>query len=267
MLEGEETIDPLAEARMSVFEHLAELRRRVGWATLGVFVMFIFAWTWVEPLFEFLLQPLRLATDDATLAQMHHRDLAEPFFVLLKTAMFSSVFFGAPWIMLQMWLFIAPALYDNEKKLALPFTFMATLFFYSGAAFCFYVVMPLGYEFLLQFSMDVSQPELMMNEYLGLTTKFVLAFGFIFEMPVVAMFLSGIGVLTHRHLLKYWRYSIVVAFIIGAILTPPDPVTQTLMAVPLVVLYFISVGVAWIFTTQREKRVAAEEAALAAMEL
>lgn len=258
----EQEVDPFAEARMSVFEHLAELRRRVGWAVLGIAILFVFAWTWVEPIFEFLRIPLSNATEFPELAEMHHRDLAEPFFVMLKTAMFGALFLGAPWIILQVWLFVAPALYDNEKKLALPFSILAAIFFYTGAAFCFFVVMPLGYEFLLAFSENISTPELMMNEYLGLTTKFVIAFGLIFEMPVVAMFLSGIGVLTHRHLLKYWRYAIIVAFVIGGILTPPDPVTQTLMAVPLCVLYFVSVGVAWVFTTRRERRLAEEEAAL-----
>lgn len=207
----EEVIDPLAEARMTVLEHLVELRKRVGWALFGVLICFCFAWAWVEPIFDYLLEPLRAATEDQTLSEMHHKDLAEPFFVLLKTAIFSAVFFGAPLIMLQIWLFIAPALYDNEKKLAIPFTVLAALFFYGGAGFCFYLVMPYGYEFLLTFSLEVSKPELMMNEYLALTTKLILGFGFIFEMPVFAMFLSGIGVLTHRHLLKFWRYSIVIS--------------------------------------------------------
>jgi len=252
--------DPHAEARMTVLEHLAELRRRVGWALLGVVIGFAFSWAFVEHVFEYLLEPLKNATADQTLSEMHHKDLSEPFFVLLKTAMFSGVFFAAPWILLQIWLFVAPALYDNEKKLAIPFTILAGLFFYGGSAFCFYLVMPLGYEFLLNFSLEVSKPELMMNEYLGLTTKLILGFGFIFELPVFAMFLSGIGVLTHRHLLKFWRYAIVLAFIVAAILTPPDVVTQTMMAIPLCILYFISVGVAWFFTTRRERAAALEQA-------
>ncbi len=257
----EPVLDPLAEARMTVFEHLAELRRRVGWTLVGLVFTFGVSWIVVEPIFEYLLEPLRAATADQSLAQMHHKDLAEPFFVLLKTAIFSAVFLGAPWILLQIWLFVAPALYDSEKKLAFPFTLIAALFFYGGAAFCFYLVMPYGYKFLLDFSLEVSKPELMMNEYLALTTKLILGFGFIFEMPVFSMFLSSIGVLTHHHLIKFWRYAIVLAFIIAAMLTPPDVVTQTMMAVPLVFLYGVSVIVAWGFTTQREKRAAAELAA------
>lgn len=251
---------------MTVFEHLAELRRRVGWALFGVVVGFCISWAWVEPIFDYLLEPLRTATSDATLSEMHHKDLAEPFFVLLKTAIFSGVFLAAPWILLQIWLFVAPALYDKEKKVAFPFTILAALFFYGGASFCFYLVMPYGYEFLLNFSLEVSKPELMMNEYLGLTTKLILGFGFIFEMPVFSMFLSAMGVLTHRHLLKFWRYAIVISFILAAMLTPPDVVTQTMMAVPLVFLYFVSVLVAWFFTARREKAAALEASALDVMD-
>lgn len=252
----EAELDPQVEARMTVLEHLRELRKRLMWTLFGLIVTFAISWAWIEPVFDYLLEPLRSATEDQTLSQMHHKDLAEPFFVLLKTAIFSAVFLGAPWILLQIWLFIAPALYDNEKKLALPFTFLAGIFFYLGTSFCFFLVMPYGYKFLLEFSAGVSQPELMMNEYLALTTKLILGFGFIFEMPVFSMFLSGIGVLTHHHLLKFWRYSVVIAFIISAMLTPPDVVTQTMMAVPLVFLYFVSVLVAWFFTTRREKAAA-----------
>lgn len=250
--------DPYAEARMTVIEHLVELRRRIFWAFLGVLLTFSISWIWVEEIFEFLLRPLQFAAQDASLAEMHHKDLAEPFFVLLKTALFSGVFFGAPWILYQLWAFVAPGLYPNEKKLAIPFTVLATVFFLLGSSFCFFLVLPYGYEFLLSFSLEVSKPELMMAEYMALTTKLVLAFGFVFEMPVFAMFLSSIGVLTHRHLLKFWRYAIVLAFIVAAMLTPPDVLTQTMMAIPLCILYGISVGVAWFFTTRREARLAEE---------
>lgn len=267
MSEQPQAMDPYAEARMTVLEHLSELRRRVVYALIAVVIGFAISWIWVEALFDFLLEPLRTATQDAELSQMHHKDLAEPFFALLKTAIFSGVFLAAPALLYQIWAFIAPGLYENEKKLAIPFVLLATFFFLIGTSFCFFLVMPYGYKFLLDFSATVSQPELMMNEYLTLTTKLLLGFGFIFEMPVFSMFLSSIGVLTHRHLLKFWRYSVVIAFIISAMLTPPDVVTQTMMAVPLVFLYFVSVGVAYFFTTRREKREALEAAALDQAEL
>ena len=255
-----EEFDAYAEARMTVLEHLRELRTRMIRVMIIAGIGFVVSWTWVEQLFAFLLQPLQAAAPELALADMHHKDLAEPFFVLLKTAIFSGLFISMPFILYQIWAFIAPGLYDHEKKMALPFVFISTLFFVSGTAFCFYVVMPEGYSFLLKFSLEVSKPELMMNEYMALTTKLLLGFGLIFQLPVFSMFLSRIGLLTHRHLLKFWRYAIVVAFIVAAMLTPPDVVTQILMAGPMILLYFLSILVAWYFTWDRERREALEDA-------
>lgn len=253
-----EAADPYHDARMSILEHLGELRTRVIRSLVAFAVGFAIAWTWVEQIFLMLQWPLQSAAPDAALAQMHHKDLAEPFFVLLKTAMFGGVFLSVPFILYQMWLFIGPGLYDHEKKAVLPFVALSYVFFLIGAAFCFWVVLPKGYEFLLTFSLPISQPELMMSEYLAITTKLVIGFGAIFQLPVIIMFLSSIGIVTHRHLLKFWRYAVVIAFIVAAILTPPDVVTQVLMAVPLCILYFLSIGVAWYFTTKRERRAALE---------
>jgi sec-independent protein translocase protein TatC len=120
--------------------------------------------------------------------------------------------------------------------------------------------MPQGYEFLLGFSETVSQPELMMSEYLGLTSKLLIGFGIIFQLPVVTSFMAKVGLITHRHLITYWRHSVVASFIVAAILTPPDVITQVLMALPLSVLYFLSIGVAWYFTRQNERKAARESA-------
>ena len=256
----EEPLDPYAEARMTVLEHLGELRTRVIRSMIAIGIGFSVSWIWVEQIFEFLLIPLQAAAPEADLAQMHHKDLAEPFFVLLKTAIFSGLFVGLPVVIYQVWGFISPGLYDNEKRAAYPFIILSTLFFLLGSAFCFYVVMPEGYSFLLKFSLEVSNPQLMMDEYLKLTTKLILGFGVIFQLPVFSMFLSSLGVLTHRHLLKYWRYSIVISFIVAAMLTPPDVITQILMAIPMVALYFISIAVAWYFTWKHERQAARAEA-------
>lgn len=261
-MEQEATVDPYAEARMSVLDHLAELRVRVIRSFVAIAIGFCISWIWVEPIFEFLLLPLRTAAPEAEFAQMHHKDLAEPFFVLLKTAIFTGLFVGLPVIIYQIWSFIAPGLYDHEKRTAVPFMFLSTLFFVAGSAFCFYVVMPEGYKFLLVFSEGISDPQLMMSEYLTITTKLIIGFGVIFQLPVFSMFLSSIGVLTHRHLLKFWRYAVVVSFIVAAMLTPPDVITQALMAGPMVLLYFISIGVAWYFTWRRERKEASEDTEL-----
>lgn len=256
---SDDVVDPYRDIRMTVLEHLGELRTRVMKSLVAFAVGFAISWTWVEQLFMLLQRPLQEAAPEAALAQMHHKDLSEPFFVLLKTAMFGGLFLAIPVILYQLWQFIAPGLYPNEKKAVMPFVALSYLFFIVGSAFAFIFVLPKGYEFLLNFSADISQPELMMSEYLAITTKMLIGFGAIFQLPVISMFLSQIGVLTHRHLIKFWRYSVVLSFVIAALLTPPDVVTQVLMALPLCILYFLSIGIAWYFTTRRERKAALAE--------
>ena len=155
------------------------------------------------------------------------------------------------------------ALYKNEKRLAIPFVVVATVFFFAGGALCYLVVMPYGFEFLFAFGQGISNPTLMMGDHFSLTIKLLLAFGAIFELPVVSMFLSALGVLTHYTLIKHWRGAIVGSFVLGAVLTPPDVGTQVAMASSLIVLYGLSIIVAWYFTTRRERKLAKELAALA----
>lgn len=243
-------------ARMSFFEHLAELRKRLLYSIVALFVGFVACWTVAKDIYKLLLWPLQQGLDPAKYATiaMHHRDLAEPVFTLMKAAILGGVFVAAPVVMYQLWKFVGPALYPREQRMVVPFVLLGTLFFFAGAAFCFTVVIPFGYRYLVEFSEDISSPMLMISDYFALTTKLLLGFGLIFEMPVAAMFLSRVGVITHRHLLKHWRIAVVGAFVIGAILTPPDVITQCLMAIPLLILYFLSAGVAYVFTKQREAR-------------
>jgi len=159
---------------------------------------------------------------------------------------------AAPAILYHIWKFIAPGLYPSEKRLVAPFVFFATVFFFIGAAFCYLVVLPFGYQFLLEFT-DISDPQIMMSEYFSTTTKLLFGFGLIFELPVFSMFLSALGVITHRTLLKYWRIAVVSAFLMAALFTPPDILTQSMMAGPLLLLYGLSIGVAWIFTRRRKR--------------
>ncbi len=249
-----EEIDSFIQARMSFMEHLRELRKRVIYSMVAAFVGFGICWAFVNELFALLLRPLEAAKPGSLVTMMHHKDMTEPFFTLLKTAIVGGIFLAIPFILYNIWKFIAPGLYPNEKKMVLPFVTMASFFFFLGGSFCYFVVMPFGYRFLLDFSMEVSQPTLMMNEYFGLTTKLLLGFGVVFEMPVVAMFLSAVGLLTHYTLLKYWRHAFVSCFVVGAMLTPPDVVTQVMMAVPLMILYGFSIGISYFFTKKHEAK-------------
>lgn len=252
------------EAQMSFLDHLAELRRRIVYGLIAIAIGFGICWFWITDIFLWLLLPLQIAAPEMDLAQMHHKDLAEPFFTLLKLGIVGGIFVGSPVLLFNIWKFIAPGLYPNEKKFVAPFVVMATFFFFLGASFCYFIVIPFGYRFLLDFSLQVSQPTLMMSEYMSLTLKLLLGFGIVFEMPVVSMFLSGVGIITHRTLLKHWRVAVVLSFIVAAMLTPPDVVTQAMMAGPLIVLYAISVAIAFFFTKRRERQLAKLEESLKA---
>ncbi|RAL20768.1 twin-arginine translocase subunit TatC [Lujinxingia litoralis] len=252
------SVESLHDMRMSFMGHLAELRRRFLFSFVALVIAFLVCWNFATDIFNFLLQPLINAAPEGELANMHNADLAEPFFTLLKTAILAAVFLASPAILFNIWRFVAPGLYPNEKRAALPFVFFGTLFFFLGASFCYFVVIPFGYAFLLGFSLEVSNPTLMIKDYFALTTKLLLGFGMVFELPVVTSFLSAVGLLTHRHLLKHWRIAVIAAFILAAILTPPDVVTQMMLAAPLILLYGLSILVAWFITTRRERRAARE---------
>lgn len=249
------------EGQMSLFDHLAELRSRLIRSIVAIGIGAAASWAWVEQVFQFMMAPLRQAAPELVMASVHYKDMSEPFITLMKTAGFTGVFLTIPFVLYQLWRFIAPGLYAHEKRIAGPFVALATLFFYSGAAFCYYIVMPLGFQFLFKFSSAVATPTLMMGEYYSTVVTLTLAFACVFEMPVLSMFLSAMGVLTHRPMVAYWRYSVVAIFVIAAILTPPDVLSQLSMAIPMLVLYLLSTLVAYLFTRSHERKARlAEEA-------
>lgn len=244
-------------ARMSLIGHLVELRQRLIYAIVAILIAVIISWIWVEDLFYLLMQPLRLAAPEGHLevTQINHKDLTEPFFAMVKIALAAGIFASSPITLYNLWKFIAPGLYGSEKKVALPFVIMGTICFFGGAAFCFYAVLPFGYSYLIDFGMGVSSnPALMLNEYLGTTTKLLIVFGVVFELPVVTSFLAALGAIDHHTLLRHWRGSVVGIFVMGAFLTPPDPVTQTLLSIPLCLLYGLSIGLAYFFSQGHKRR-------------
>lgn len=248
------------EGQMTLFEHLTELRRRLIYALIAVAAGCGISWTWAEEIFQFILVPLDRAAPQKGMSTVHYQSLTEPFFTLLKTSLVAGVFLAIPVILWQIWKFIAPALYPDEKRLAAPFVLIATLFFFGGGAFCYYVVMPYGFNFLFIFGDQVAgaKATIMVSEHYALATRLLLAFGAVFELPVICMFLSAMGLITHRTLIKYWRVSVVGSFIFAAMLTPPEVITQVAMAVPLILLYGLSIIVAYFFTVRREARERAE---------
>jgi sec-independent protein translocase protein TatC len=168
----------------------------------------------------------------------------EPFFTAMKVAFFAGFILALPVIFWQFWLFVAPGLYDNEKRLVIPFVSAATLMFLTGATFCYYVVVPLAFEFLIAFGSALFTALPSIGEYVGFFTKILFGFGLSFEMPVVIFFFAKLGLVDDKMLKDFFRYAIVVIFTIAAILTPPDILSQFLMAAPLTILYGISILVA-----------------------
>ena len=174
-------------------------------------------------------------------------EIQETFFTALKVSFFAGFVASLPVIFWQLWLFLAPGLYDHEKKLVIPFVFFATLMFLSGASFAYYIVVPIGFEFLIAFGSNVVTVLPSIGAYVGFFTKLLIGFGISFELPVITFFLAKIGLVDDRMLKDFFRYAIVLIFIIAALLTPPDVVSQLLMAAPLTLLYGISIYIAKVF--------------------
>ncbi|NOY93467.1 MAG: twin-arginine translocase subunit TatC [Deltaproteobacteria bacterium] len=257
---------PEDDVEMGFFDHLRELRTRIVRALFGVIPGVVIAWGYKEQLLDLLLKPWIAAWRNLGLGdpKIHFANPMDPFIVYLKIAMVAGVLAATPWIFWQVWGFIAPGLYRKEKRMALPFVFFSTVCFVGGAAFGYLVVFPMAFETFLGFagmlpSHDiVVQPTIMITEYMSLVTRLLLAFGIVFEVPVVVTFLAAMGVVNGPMLLRFSRWWVLVAALLSAILTPPDVASQVMMLVPLVVLYFISVGIAFIIGDRKKKRAEAE---------
>jgi sec-independent protein translocase protein TatC len=237
-------MEPEAELRMPLTEHLEELRTRIIRALLAIAVGFGASWLVAEDLVRWLTAPL-LAIDVHE-AHVIGTGVTDAFFTKLKVSFIAGIFLASPVIFFQVWRFVAPGLYKREKRFALPFAMFGSLFFVTGAAFCYVAVFPVAFRFFLaEFASITLAPEIRITEYLTFVSRMLLAFGLIFELPVATFFFARVGLITHRTLLGSTRYAVVGTFIVAAVLTPPDVASQMLMAVPLLVLYGLSIGVAF----------------------
>ena len=225
--------------------HLEELRRRLIIAFIAVAVGFVAAYGFKEQLFEVLVRPLKLVMAEGD--TLIFTNLPEAFFTYLKVAFLTGIGLASPVIIYQFWMFVAPGLYEKEKRLLLPIVFLSTLFFVGGALFGYFIVFPLGFEFFLGFATETIRPMPSMKEYLGFAAKLLLAFGIVFELPLVITFMAKLGLVTVPFLKRNRKYAILIFFAGAAILTPPDVVTQIMMALPLMLLYEISIIGARIF--------------------
>ena len=222
--------------------HLIELRKRLFISVVTVIVMFVVCFSFWNQILDFIIAPLQNTLPDNQ--KMVFLEVQEPFFVAMKVAFFTGFLFSLPIIFWQFWLFVAPGLYENEKKYVIPFVISATFMFLVGAAFCYYVVVPIGFAFLINFGQQLFSAMLNIGGYVGFFAKLVIAFGIAFELPVITFFLAKLGLVDDKMLKNSFRYAIVVIFIFAAIMTPPDILSQFLMAVPLIGLYGLSIFIA-----------------------
>ena len=174
------------------------------------------------------------------------------FVVALKVSLYAAIFLALPILFWQGWLFVAPGLYDNEKKMALPFLIGVTIMFAIGVVFAYYVVTPFGFQFLITFGAFLYTPLINIEDYIGFFGKILFGFGLAFELPMIVYFLASIKIVTDKTLLNFFRYAIVIIFIVAALLTPPDIITQLLMAAPLIILYGVSIIVARVINPYKE---------------
>ena len=225
--------------------HLEELRKRLIICFIAIGIGFVLSYGFKEKLFEILTYPLIKAMKSGD--KLIFTGLPEAFFTYLKVAFISGIIFSTPVIFYQFWKFVAPGLYDKEKRLLLPIVALSTFFFIGGAFFGYFIVFPFGFKFFLGFASDTIRPLPSMREYLSFATKMLLAFGLVFELPLVITFFARMGIVTVDLLKKKRKYAILIIFTVSAIFTPPDVATQIMMAVPLMVLYEISIIGAKIF--------------------
>lgn len=225
--------------------HIADLRKRLVISSITLIVMFFVCFAFYEPILNWMMVPVEAALPQNS--QMVAVEIQETFFTALKVAFFAGFIASLPVIFWQLWLFLAPGLYEHEKKLVIPFVFFGTLMFLVGASFAYYIVVPLGFDFLIAFGSTVVTVLPSIGKYVDFFTKLLFGFGIAFELPVVTFFLAKIGLVDDRMLKDFFRYAIVIIFIVAAILTPPDVLSQLLMAAPLILLYGISIYIAKVF--------------------
>jgi len=240
------TTPRMVDQKLPFTIHLEELRKRLIICCAAVGIAFLPCYAFKDQIFEFIAIPL-IASLPADNSWMIFTGVTEAFFTYLKVSFLAGIFLSLPVIFYQLWAFISPGLYSKERNAIFPFVIFSTLFFITGASFGYFVVFPFGFKFLLGFATDTIRPFPSLKEYLSFATKLLLAFGLVFELPLITYFLAKTGLLTHRTLTKNRRYFIVIAFLGSAMLTPPDVVTQLLMAGPLLILFEISVMVAKVF--------------------
>jgi sec-independent protein translocase protein TatC len=242
--------DEIPGGKMSFLEHLDELRKRITHSLLAVLVGILATFAFIKPIYDFLMAPtLRILPPGSKLI---YTEPGEAFSLYLQIALIAGVVVSSPYVLYQLWLFISPGLYQREKKFAIPFVALATLGLLGGAAFNHYIMFPWMMRFFAGFNTDdlLFMPKL--DSVFSLYTKFLIAMAAVFQMPTIVFFLAKMRLITARFLMRQFKYAVLVIFIISAVITPTgDPVTQTVFAAPMVGLYLLGIGIAWLVGPKR----------------
>ncbi len=234
---------------MSLLEHLEELRKRLTWSIASMAVAFVPCWIWVREIFAFLERPLQEIRPGEKLVFL---GLADPFLLYFKVAALAALFLAAPFILYQLWGFVAPGLYRKEKLYLAPFLLFGTLFFLGGGAFAYYVAFPMAADFLLKMG-EGFEMQLAVERYFSFLMTMILGLGMMFELPIVILVLSALGVVTPGFLLRHFRWAVLIIFVVAAIITPtPDIVNLCVFAVPTLLLYLLGIAAAYVMAPKKE---------------
>jgi len=247
-LEDEGADDDLP--RMTLLDHLDELRRRILYSVIALFVAFLASWYFAPTIFLWLERPILDVLPAGE--QLAFTELSGPFMLYIKVALLTAIFVSSPFLLLQLWMFLRPGLYRKERRLAAPFIIFTTLFFVAGGYFGYRIAFPMVVRFLLGVGQDFKQV-VTIDTYFSMMSKILLGLGLVFEMPMLIFFLARLGIVSARQLIRWFRWAVLLIFVVAAVITPtPDVATQTVFAVPMILLYLLGVVVAAIFGKNRD---------------
>ena len=241
----------MGDEKLPLTNHLDELRKRIIICVAAVGIGFAISYIFSEKLFLILSRPLIVLLPEGN--SFIFTNITEAFFTYLKLSFFAGIFISSPVILYEIWCFVTPGLYDREKSYLFPFVFLSSLFFIGGALFGYFAVFPIAFKFFLGFNTEHIRMLPSIKEYLSFSCKFLLAFGIVFELPVFILFLSKLGIVNEKQLRSNRKFVIIIVFIVAAFLTPPDVVSQVLMAIPLIGLYEISIVISKIFGKKKQE--------------